>query len=749
MVFPFKQRLRLRKLPLLSACVLLLAGIPYASVSISPAQAEPPNQPGRSPAQHVLVVYPDNPQFQTTGQALIDQTLREQLQNSGEPVEIYTENLERIRLGEASYDKLMADFYRRKYRNDKVDVIVAVQRSVLHFFLKHHSDLFKGVPIVFCIVEAQDEEVRALPPDVTGVLLDTNFGKTVDAALQLQPQTERIVVLSGASDTDRWIESLASRQLQNYQNRVQIEYWEGLTVETARAQLAHLPPHTAVFYLTEYTDHTGREFTPLGFLGAVAPYSRAPIYSISTNALAQGSVGGYVYDSQDVATRTARLAREILQGSPLPHPLVVAGDIYVFNWRELQRWGIPESRLPAGSIVQFHEPTLWARYRPYILAALVFTLIETLLLALLLVEMRRSKRTQALLKHQQEILSLALEASHTGVWDWNITDDRVTWSEQNQALFGEKEPNLITTYQQFLSLIHHEDRRKIEKTMGDLIADSADSGASDFGLAFRVVYSRAAKRWILCKGRLFRDASGRAVRMLGVNVDVTDLELTQLELRRLTARLIQAQDDERQRIARELHDNIGQRVSLLMFELDLLKHDLPIERDAEHKSLSKLLQEVDELATDLHEMSHRLHSSKLKHLGLRAALKELCQQVSRLHRLEVHLQAEDLLEPLPEEIALCLYRVAQEALNNVVKHSGASQIAVSVAKHNNVLCMRIKDYGRGFDPAVPADGLGLASMRERLRMVAGELQVNSKRGSGTELVAEVTIKRSSFEEKAS
>ncbi len=100
---------------------------------------------------------------------------------------------------------------------------------------------------MFSIVLARDEQVRALPPDVTGILLDIDFGRTVEAALQLQPKTERVAVMSGASERDVWLKNLAFRQLQNYQNRVQMEYWEGLTVEIARARPGNLPLHTVVF----------------------------------------------------------------------------------------------------------------------------------------------------------------------------------------------------------------------------------------------------------------------------------------------------------------------------------------------------------------------------------------------------------------------------------------------------------------------------------------------------------------------
>ena len=213
------------------------------------------------------------------------------------------------------------------------------------------------------------------------------------------------------------------------------------------------------------------------------------------------------------------------------------------------------------------------------------------------------------------------------------------------------------------------------------------------------------------------------------------LRSTQRELQQLTARLIQAQEDERQRIARELHDDIGQRLSLLKIGMDIFAQELPLHLTKEHAQLSELLTEADELATDVHGLSHQLHSGKLRTLGLRAALRELCSQVARQHHLEVELTTDDSLSDVPEEVALCFYRVAQEALSNAVKHSETHKVSISVTEPLGSTRMEIKDFGVGFDPSAQTAGIGLASMRERLRIVGGELFIQSIPGGGTDLIA--------------
>jgi signal transduction histidine kinase len=210
-------------------------------------------------------------------------------------------------------------------------------------------------------------------------------------------------------------------------------------------------------------------------------------------------------------------------------------------------------------------------------------------------------------------------------------------------------------------------------------------------------------------------------------------------IKNLSGRLINAGEEERKRIARELHDDIGQRLSLLSIELDGVERELPANGVADRDALRQSLHQINELVTDVHNLSHQLHSSKLQMLGLGVALTEVCQRLARQHEMEIQLTTDNIPSPVPEDVALCFYRVAQEALNNSVKHSGSARAEVRVAAEDGTLRMTIKDYGTGFDPDVAINGLGLATMRERLRLVEGELVISSKPGGGTEVMAQAKL----------
>jgi signal transduction histidine kinase len=215
-------------------------------------------------------------------------------------------------------------------------------------------------------------------------------------------------------------------------------------------------------------------------------------------------------------------------------------------------------------------------------------------------------------------------------------------------------------------------------------------------------------------------------------------------LKKVGGLLIHAQDEERATIARELHDDFSQRLALQCIELTHLGHNLPESEVEERARALNLLKESREMAADMRSLSHQLHSSRLELVGLVAALRGLCEDIAKIHEFTIHFTEPDSLPNLTKELELCLFRVAQEALANVIKHSQASSAHIELAANTKVLRLRIYDEGKGFDPDSKraASGIGLISMRERLRLVGGKLSVRSELMRGTEVLAEIPLSAS-------
>ncbi len=236
----------------------------------------------------------------------------------------------------------------------------------------------------------------------------------------------------------------------------------------------------------------------------------------------------------------------------------------------------------------------------------------------------------------------------------------------------------------------------------------------------------------------------------GIGIDITERKKAREALQTLTGRLIDAQEEERARISRELHDDFSQRLALLGIGLGQLWKKLPGEATEARENVLEILKGTKELSSDLHSLSHELHSSRLEHVGLASALHGLCREMSDKYKIDIHFSDSDLRPDSPKDVGLCLFRVAQEALGNVVKHSKARNAQVTVGATEECIRLRVSDAGRGFDPdhQNAHAGIGLIGMRERLRLVGGTLMVRSEPGRGTEIFAEVPLPAIEKEDQA-
>ena len=224
-------------------------------------------------------------------------------------------------------------------------------------------------------------------------------------------------------------------------------------------------------------------------------------------------------------------------------------------------------------------------------------------------------------------------------------------------------------------------------------------------------------------------------------VDLTDRKNVAEALANVRGRLIEAQENERTRIARELHDDICQRLALLALVLDQMQHGRPDWPPEVRSRMGELWKQTSEIVTDLQSLSHDLHSAKLEFMGLAAAMKGFCKEFAKEQKVQIDFQTHDLPRPLPSEISLCLFRVLQEALHNSTKHSGARHFEVRLWVASGEIHLTVADFGKGFDTeaAKESQGLGLISMQERLRILNGTFSIESKPERGTTIHARVPM----------
>lgn len=528
-----------------------------------------------------------------------------------EGVDYFSEALDQSRFFDVDYQRAFRDSLTLKYARYRFDLVVAVGEVPLEFVARNQDGLFKDVPIVYFVETAPPQPV----PNSTGVVVDIDFVGTVRLAQGLQPDLRHVFVVTSARGT---FERTARTQLQRFESQLDVTYLSGLATAALEARLKTLPPQSMVLYVNVDRDGADRNYRPLDYLDRVSAVATAPVYSWVDSAIGHGIVGGSLKSQSAEFNALSELSLRVLRGaSPgtIPVSSPDLNDAHV-DWRQLRRWGLSASRVPLGTIVHFREPSAWDQYKVYIVGALAGLLVESALIAGLLLQRRRRREAE---------------------------------------------------------------RQVLEKQM-----------------ALQTSYER---------------------------------------IRDLGARLLSAQDAERARVARELHDDIVQQLVILKMDLD------PLVRGGAglaEVDLTEAVQRIDHIQRSTHDLSHRLHPARLQLIGLVAALEELHREFSHSGVI-VTFNCSHAARVFSPEVTVCAFRVAQEALQNAVKHGAARRISMRLEGTTD-LSLCIEDDGRGFEvDGIRGGGIGLISMRERVEGLGGIFTVHSGKDAGTRIDVHVPL----------
>jgi len=345
------------------------------------------------------------------------------------------------------------------------------------------------------------------------------------------------------------------------------------------------------------------------------------------------------------------------------------------------------------------------------------------------------KQTQDNLRESEERLRLAVETGRMYAFEWDPATDLIERSGECSDIFSWIDDSAHDTGRQFAARVHPDDReRYVATTETGLTAASPT-----YQTSYRVLRPDGSVTWLEESGRAFFDAQGKMLRAIGIGVDVSDRKHAEEAILGIGRKLIEAHEQERTRIGRDLHDDIVQRLVLLAIELGGVQQDVPESASELRTRIGTLQNEATQITNDVQLLSHELHSSKLEYLGIVGATKNFCKEFSEHHKVEIDFQSHDLPTGLPRELSLSLFRVLQEALRNATKHSGIKRFEVRLWGSTGEIHLKVSDLGAGFDTetAMKSTGLGLTSMQERVRLVGGELSINSQPKGGTTIHARV------------
>jgi PAS domain S-box-containing protein len=679
------------------------------------------------------------------GIPLIDDGIRLGLTNSRYQLEIYREYMDTVYFPDPADQQRIRDVIVHKYQNHRPDVIITVGPSPIRFMVEKHELAFPGVPIVFCLPQFGPATL-ALGPDFTGVENELAPRETVDAAVHLQPHTKHVVVVGGMSATDKQIEGVVRDQLEPYEGGLDISYLTTETMPNLLERLKDLPPGTIVLYLGFGLDATGTKFVSGSEAATlIVGAANAPVFSLFDVHLNHGEVGGKVSYHHEQGRIAGGLALRVLDGEkPEKIPYAKSGNTYIFDWRGLKRWGFKESDLPPGSIVLNRQPTLWDSYKWYILGGICLLLAQTSLIVGLLWQRANRRKAEAAIRESEGRFRLVANTAPVMIWTTG-TDKLCNYVNKPWLDFTGR------TFEQELGsgwseAIHGEDVVDSLRTYTE-----AFDKREQFELQYRLRRYDGEYRWVLDIGVPRFNQDGSFAGYIGSCLDTTERKLAEDALANVSHRLIEAQEQERTRIARELHDDINQRIALAAIELDQLEQNSTGSGLGIRRSINDVKRRVLEIGVEVQAISHRLHSSKLEYLGVVVACRSFCTEVTERQEVTVDYKSENMPAGVPQDVSLCLFRVLQESLNNAIKHSGAKYFEVQLRGTSGEIQLTVRDHGAGFDveAAMGNHGLGLISMRERASLVKGKVLISSQPRSGTEIILRIPLAVSSTSEATS
>jgi PAS domain S-box-containing protein len=447
----------------------------------------------------------------------------ELIKNSSERINLFEVSLDTARVQDPQDDGPFVEYIRALLSGHKLDLIVPVGAPAAFFMQRHQSGLFPTTPMLIVGADARRVARAGLTENDTTVLTDLDLPAYLENVLRLRPDTTELAIVIGNSPIEQFWTSELRRAFQPFAARVNITWFNDLTFGEMLRRAATMPRRSAILWCMVSEDGAGAPYSQDRALDKMREVAAAPIFGIADYQLGRGIIGGPLLQTQVLGHEAATVALRILSGEPAGRinapPVAFGASMY--DWRELRRWNISEALLPAGSIVQYREPTVWERYGWYIAAVAAALLAQTFLIVYVLFQSRRRRAAETSLKESEERMTFTAASANVGLWQFDRQANELWTTEHCRALFGLRK-DVPLTRETFLAAIHPEDR---ESAIASL-RDASDQPAIQ---DVRVILPDQKERWVSIRVRSHPGDRGTPGQLSGIFADITDQKTAESE----------------------------------------------------------------------------------------------------------------------------------------------------------------------------------------------------------------------------
>jgi PAS domain S-box-containing protein len=476
------------------------------------------------PTKNVLMMHWSSEDFPSS--PVIEGAIREALTRSGVPVAFFSEYLESDRFPDEAAALALRDYIRTKYRGLRIDVVLAQSNPALQFVLRHRDELFPGAPVVFTGVAVPGLNGQSPVAAVTGIISGPGFRETLALALRMQPQTERVFVVAESPGSP--LREIVRAELDDFAQSGKLTFITDASVPRMIAAVEAIPPKSVILFVRHSQEAPGNPLRPTDVARLVAQASPVPVYGITDEVLGSGVVGGVMYTIRSVGTRMGEITAQLLNGARVEDIRIErAKHVSMFDWRQLQRWNIPESRVPVGSVILFKPPSFFEQHWEYVAGGLIIFIAQFALIGSLLVQSVRRRRAEQATRNSEERYRSVVDTQSDLICRF-LPDSTLTfvndaycrfWDKTRQELLGHK----------FVELIPESSRHLVLERVSRL-QTGIDSHEHEVVLADGTI---GWHHWI---NHAILDERGRVIELQGVGRDITDRKRAQQEVGQLEAR---------------------------------------------------------------------------------------------------------------------------------------------------------------------------------------------------------------------